>query len=261
MEFFDSHCHLDAGHYGEDLSQVVLRARAAGVDGMAVIGTCANDSQAAIDFVKDHSGFVASVGIHPNDVGQALSTDWDEIIRLVVSGRAAAIGETGLDWFRDSSPQELQRDYFDRHIRLSRKMGLPLVVHMRESTADAIAMIREASSRGTVRAILHSFTGTSEQMMEAVELGCMIGVSGMITFRTAQALRDVAKMIPSDQLLLETDSPFLSPEPLRGKKNEPSHVVHTAHALAVLRDETIQRIAAVTTANAKRIFCVGSISS
>jgi len=254
MNFHDSHCHLDPMRYGADLHEVLVRARAAGVTGMTVIGTRAVDSEAAADLADREPGIVAAAGIHPNDVAEADADEWDRITRLVVSGRVAAIGETGLDWYRDHSPRELQREYFDRHIRLAQKLALPLVVHTRESIRDTLDALREALMRGPIVIVLHSFTGTVAEASEAVELGCTLGFAGMVTFRSAANLREVAKGVPSDRLLIETDSPFLSPEPLRGRRNEPANVVHTARCLAIARGEPLEKIAADTTANARRIF-------
>ncbi len=254
MEFFDSHCHLDAIRYGADLNPVLERARAAGVTGMAVIGTRAIDSEAAAVISAREPGLVAAAGIHPNDVAEAEPDEWDRIVALVESGRVAAVGETGLDWYRTTAPPEAQRDYFDRHIRLAGRVGLPLVIHTRESTRDCLAMLREAAARGPLAAILHSFTGTADEAAEAVELGCHLGFAGMVTFRSAADLRTVAATVPLDRLLVETDSPFLSPEPLRGRRNEPANVVHTATCLALARGEALPVFAAATTANARRVY-------
>ena len=257
MEFFDSHCHLDPMRYGDDLPAVLQRARAAGVRFMHVIGTRAADSAAAADLAEREEGLTASAGIHPNDAADADDAEWEQVVRLVESGRVQAVGETGLDWYRDTAPPDLQRALFDRHIRLAQKTGLPLVIHTRESTDDVLAMLREALQRGPLTAVLHSFTGTAEQAAEALAIGCCIGFAGMATFRSGGAVRDVAVEVPADRLLIETDSPFLSPEPLRGRRNEPSHVIHTARCLAIARGETLESLAAATTANAKRLFHAG----
>jgi TatD DNase family protein len=166
----------------------------------------------------------------------------------------AAIGETGLDWYRTTAPPEMQRDSFDRHLRLAQRLSLPVVIHTRESIRDVLDMLREAVARGPLRPVLHAFTGTADEAAEAVDLGCHLGFAGMVTFRSSAALREVAKMVPLERLLVETDSPFLSPEPLRGKRNEPANVVHTARCLALARGEPFDAFAAATTANARRVF-------
>lgn len=254
MEFFDSHCHVDPMRYSGDLDAVLARARAAGVAGMALIGTRAADSEAAAALAAREPGLVAAAGIHPNDTAEAEPDEWDRIVSLVASGRVAAVGETGLDWYRTTAPPEFQRDFFDRHIRLAQRSALPLVIHTRESTLDCLDMLREALARGPLSAILHSFTGTADEAAEAVELGFFLGFAGMVTFRSAAALKEVAKSVPLDRLLIETDSPFLSPEPLRGKRNEPANVIHTATCLALARGESLETFAAATTANARRVY-------
>jgi TatD DNase family protein len=261
VELFDSHCHLDPMRFGSELPEVVRRAREAGVAGMAVIGTRAADSEAAADLAAREPGIVAACGIHPNDAAGIEPGEWERVVRLAESGRVAAIGETGLDWYRDSAPREVQRDFFDRHIRLAQRLGLPLVVHTRDSIRDTLDAIRESVARGPLTAVLHSFTGTAAEADEAVALGCWLGFAGMVTFRSAANLRLVAAAVPADRLLIETDSPFLSPEPLRGRRNEPAHVVHTARCLALARGVTLERLAAETTANARRVFRCGRSGS
>lgn len=254
MELYDSHCHLDPMRFGAELGDVLARARAAGVTRLTVIGTRAADSEAAADLAAREGGVVSAAGVHPNDVSETEPDEWDRIVRLVESGRVAAVGETGLDWYRTTAPPELQRDWFDRHLRLAQRVNLPVVIHTRESIRDTLRMLREAATRGPLRAILHAFTGSGEEAAEAVDLGCHLGFAGMVTFRSSAALREVAKQVPVDRLLVETDSPFLSPEPLRGKRNEPANVVHTARCLALVRSESLDEFAAATTANARRVF-------
>jgi len=258
MTYFDSHCHLDPMRYGADLPGVLARARTAGVSGMAVIGTRALDSEAAAGLAAREPGLVAAAGIHPNDTAEAEPDEWDRIVALVERGRVAAVGETGLDWYRTTAPAEVQREFFDRHIRLAQTAGLPLVIHARESTRDCLDMLRTAAGRGPLAAILHSFTGTVAEAAEAIDLGFFLGFAGMVTFRSAADLREVAKTVPLERLLVETDSPFLAPEPLRGKRNEPANVVHTAACLALARGEPLAGLAAATTANARRVYRCGS---
>jgi TatD DNase family protein len=256
MELYDSHCHLDPMRFGADMPDVLARARAAGVTRLTVIGTRAADSEAAAELAAREPGIVAAAGIHPNDVAEAEPGEWDRIVRLVEAGRVAAIGETGLDWYRTTASPDLQREFFDRHLRLAQRAARPVVIHTRDSIRDTLDMLREALGRGLVTPVLHSFTGTAAEAAEAVDLGCHLGFAGMVTFRSSAALREVAKGVPLDRLLVETDSPFLAPEPLRGKRNEPANVVHTARCLALARGETLEAFAAATTANACRIFGV-----
>lgn len=254
MAYFDSHCHLDPMRYGGDLPDVLARARAAGLVGMTVIGTRAADSEAAADLAAREPDIVAAAGIHPNDVADIAPDEWDRVVKVLTTGRARAVGETGLDWYRDVAPRDLQRDFFDRHLRVAQELRLPVVIHTRDSIRDALDMLREALARGPLTAVLHSFTGTAAEAVEAVEMGCFLGFAGMVTFRSAQPLREVAATVPADRLLIETDSPFLSPEPHRGRRNEPAHVIHTARCLAIARGEPLEKLAASTTANARRVF-------
>jgi TatD DNase family protein len=257
MAFYDSHCHLDPMRYGEDLPQVIARARAAGVTKMTVIGTRAADSEAAADLAGREPGLVSAAGIHPNDVAEIAADEWDRVVRLLSTGRVRAVGETGLDWYRDFAPRELQRDFFDRHLRLAQDLVLPVVIHTRESIRDTLDMLHDALRRGPLVPVLHSFTGSATEAAEAIDMGCYLGFAGMVTFRSAGDLREVAKTVPLERLLIETDSPFLSPEPFRGRRNEPAHVIHTARCLAIARGEPLEKLAAATTANAERVFSNG----
>jgi TatD DNase family protein len=257
MAFYDSHCHLDPMRYGEDLPHVIARARAAGVTKMTVIGTRAADSEAAADLAGREPGLVSAAGIHPNDVAEIAADEWDRVVRLLTTGRVRAVGETGLDWYRDFAPRELQRDFFDRHLRLAQDLVLPVVIHTRESIRDTLDMLHDALRRGPLVPVLHSFTGSTAEAAEAIDMGCYLGFAGMVTFRSAGDLREVAKTVPLERLLIETDSPFLSPEPFRGRRNEPAHVIHTARCLAIARGESLEKLAAATTANAERVFSNG----
>ncbi len=185
---------------------------------------------------------------------QAAPGDWDAVLALSRRPRVIALGETGLDRYWDYTPLDVQQDCFDRHLRLSQQTGLPFIVHTRESDADVLAMLREARLRGPLAGVMHSFTGGSETAAECLELGMYISFAGMVTFKKSDALRTVARTIPADRILIETDSPYLSPHPLRGKRNEPSHVLHTAECLARERGQTLDAFAAQTTANARRLF-------
>lgn len=242
--------------YGGDTEDVLQRARAAGVSRMTVIGTRAADSEAAVQLSEDEEGVFCAVGIHPNDVDEVDEKEWDRIQSLVESGKVSAIGETGLDWFRTVASKENQQLFFDRHINLAQATELPLVIHTRNSIRDVLDTLVKATQQKPITGVLHAFSGTAEEVAEAIELGFFIGFAGMVTFRSAESLREVAKTVPLDRLLIETDSPFLSPEPLRGRRNEPSHVVHTARCLANIRGETLESLAAATTANACCLFRV-----
>ncbi|HEX3727388.1 MAG TPA: TatD family hydrolase [Pirellulales bacterium] len=254
MSFFDTHAHLDQEEFDSDRDAVIDRAAAAGVETIVAVGVTAPSSAAIVELAAQHAGVYAAVGIQPNYTAQAQTGDWDRILQLAAHPKVVAIGETGLDRHWDYSPLDVQRDYFDRHLRLSQALGLPFIVHTRESDADVLDMLREAHRRGLLKGIMHSFTGTAETAAECVRLGLHISFAGMVTFKKSVELRSVAVTIPDERILIETDSPYLSPQPLRGKRNEPSYLIHTAACLAEARGQTPERFAELTTQNALRLF-------
>lgn len=253
-EFFDTHAHLDQEEFDEDRQQVFERARGAGVTSILGVGITAASSEATVKLAASQDGMYAAVGIQPNYAGQAEPGDWDRVLALVGQPKVVALGETGLDRYWDYTPFEVQQDYFDRHLRLSQQTGLPVVIHSRDCDEDILIMLREAARRGPLRGIMHSFASTAETAAECLSLGLHVSFAGMATFRKSDALREVAKTIPDDRILIETDSPYLSPHPLRGKRNEPAHVVHTAACLAEARGQSLEDFAALTTRNARRLF-------
>jgi TatD DNase family protein len=255
MQLFDTHAHLDQPEFDADRSEVVARAREAGVARIVTIGTTAETSEICVRLAGQFEGVFAAVGLQPNYLAEAKEGDWERVVALVDAPRVVAIGETGLDRYWDFTPFEIQQDYFDRHIRLSQERGLPFVVHMRDCDDDIMTMLREARARGPLAGVMHSFTGGRAMMEECVGLGLYISFAGMVTFKKSDELRDVAAVVPDDRILIETDSPYLSPEPVRKiKRNEPAHVRHTAACLAGARGVPLEAFAAQTTANAERLF-------
>lgn len=250
----DTHSHLDQEEFDVDRADVVARAVEAGVRQMIAVGCTAASSAAALKLAADFDAVYAAVGIQPNYCAQAAPDDWGRILALAERPKVVAIGETGLDRYWDYAPFDVQQDYFDRHLRLAQRLDLPVVIHTRESDADVVAMLREAAQRGPLRGVMHSFTGTAETAAECVALGMYISFAGMATFKKSDALRAVAATIPADRILVETDSPYLAPQPFRGKRNEPAYVVHTARCLAEVRGMTEAEFARQTTENAQRLF-------
>lgn len=250
----DTHAHLDQEEFNADRAEVIDRAVAAGVEAMIAIGVTADSSEAVVKLAAEQAPVFAAVGIQPNYCAQVKPEDWDRIVALASSPKVVAIGETGLDRYWDYAPFEVQQDYFDRHLRLSQERGLPFIVHTRESDADVLAMLREAHARGPLTGVMHSFTGSAETAAECVAMGLYISFAGMVTFKKSDELRAVSATVPADRILVETDSPYLSPHPLRGKRNEPASVVHTARVLAAARGADYDQFAAQTTANARRLF-------
>jgi TatD DNase family protein len=254
---YDTHAHLDDEAFDAGRDDVIRRAREAGVTHINAVGTTADSSTKCVTIAESYEGVFATAGIHPNYCHEAQPGDWDRVVKLLDSPRVVAVGETGLDRYWDHAPFELQQDYFDRHLRLSQERGKAFIVHMRDCGADIAAMLEDARRRGPLRGVMHSFTGDESLARQCLDLGLYISFAGMVTFKKSDELRQVAAIIPDDRILIETDSPYLSPHPLRGKSpNEPARVVHTAGRLAELRGVSIVRFAEQTTANARRLFGV-----
>jgi TatD DNase family protein len=255
MDLFDTHAHLDDEQLAGDVTGVVERANKAGVTHLLSVGTTAQSSRNCLRYAVQFAGVWASAGIHPNHAAEAAAGDWDEIVRLSGEAKVVALGETGLDLYWKDTPLAVQQDYFDRHIRLSQETGLPLVIHLRETAAEILAMLHEAAKRGRLRGVMHSFTAAADDAAAFLDLGLFISFAGMLTFKKSDELRRIAASVPADRLLVETDSPYLSPEPFRGKRpNEPARVVHTAACLAEVRGMALEELAGQTTANAKSLY-------
>jgi len=252
---FDTHTHIDQSDFDDVRDAVVHRARAAGVSQLLAVGTTLESSRVCVELAARYEGVYAAVAIHPNYVAAADDGDWAEIERLASAPGVVAIGETGLDRHWDYTPFDLQQEYFDRHIRLAAQRDLPFIVHMRDCESDILVALRAAHLRGPLRGVMHSFTGDAALAAECVALGLHISFAGMLTFKKSVNLRETAASTPDDRLLIETDSPYLSPEPLRSMRpNEPANLIHTARRLAEVRGTTLQQLAELTTANARRLF-------
>jgi TatD DNase family protein len=254
LKLFDTHAHLNVHAFDESVDEVVERARAAGVVGIMVIGIDVGTSRRACDLAAEYPGYLfAAVGIQPNSAAEAREHDFGIIQQLATDGGVRAIGETGLDCYWDDTPIEVQHDYFDRHLQLCRDTSLPMVIHMRDSGQLVVEQLRRQSS--VPPGIMHSFTGDQDVARDCLDLGLSLSFAGMVTFKKSDELRSIARQTPEDRLLVETDSPYLSPEPLRGRRpNEPARVEHTLRCLAEIRGVSAEYLAEVTTRNAKRIF-------
>jgi len=250
----DTHAHLDDHRLRGDLPGVLNRAREAGVGQVVAIATTAPSALDLLDIAQRHRGVFAAVGIQPNHVAEAQPEDWSVIVDRARGSKVVAIGETGLDRYWDHTPFDQQQDYFGRHLELAFERDLPVVIHCRNCEADIVAQLERLER--PVRGVLHSFTGTWDDAQAFLELGLHISFAGMVTFKNASLdpLRDVARRLPLDRILVETDSPYLSPHPFRGKPNEPARVIHTAARIAELRGLAPEDFARATTANARRLF-------
>lgn len=249
--FTDSHCHLTMSNAGENLAA----ARAAGVRGFVVPSTTLADAPQAVALAQQHPDVWAAVGFHPHEAKDCDDDAFLEIERLAKSDRVVAIGEVGLDYHYMHSPRDVQRQVLLRHIGLANELGLPVIIHNRESTDDLLEILRRAELAGT-KGILHSFTESLEVALRLVELGYYISFSGIVTFRSAETLRDAARGVPRDRVLIETDTPYLAPVPYRGRENEPAYVVKVAELLATLWDVPVEEVAARTSANFEAAFSV-----
>jgi len=255
MQLFDTHAHLDQADFDADRAEVIARAKAAGVENIISIGTTAPTSEICVRLTAEFEGVYAAVGMQPNYIAEAAAGDWDRIVELATKPGVVAIGETGLDRHWDFTPFDVQQDYFDRHMRLAEKCGLPFIVHMRDCDEDILIALREAYRRGPLVGVMHSFTGGAAMAEECLAMGLYISFAGMVTYKKSDDLRAVAATIPDDRILIETDAPFLSPEPVRKiKRNEPAQVKHTTECLAALRGVSLEIFASQTTANARRLF-------
>lgn len=252
----DTHAHLDDPRFADDLPAVLARAAAAGVGRVLAIGIDRATSAAALELARRFPAqLAAAVGIQPNHAAEAAEGDWEKIVELAADPRVVAIGETGLDRYWDRAPFPLQEEFFARHLELARESGKPVVIHCREAEADAVRMLRAAFDRhGPVRGVMHSFSGDAETARACLALGLHLSFAGMITYKNADALRAVARDVPADRLLVETDSPYLAPVPVRGQRNEPAFVAHTAARLADVRGVSVAELAEQTTRNARQLF-------
>jgi TatD DNase family protein len=254
-DLIDTHAHLDDDRFRDDLPAVLERAVAAGVVRVVTVATTAPTSAVNVELAARHPMLAATVGIQPNHVTEAAPTAWDEVVALVGRAKVVAVGETGLDRHWDYTPFSQQEEYFARHLELARRHGLAVVIHCREAEADVVRVLRADFERhGPVRGVMHSFTGDAATAEACLAMGLHLSFAGMVTYKNAQALRDVAKAVPLNRLLMETDSPYLAPVPLRGKRNEPAFVVHTAACLATLLGLTAEALAEATTKNARALF-------
>jgi TatD DNase family protein len=249
MSWVDSHCHLQLA--GGDAH--VARARAAGVDWMVCVGTDLATSQEALELAAQHSNVYAAVGLHPHEAS-SLAAEWEMLEPLVSDPRCVGVGEAGFDLYYEHSPRAEQETAFRWQIRLASKLRKPLVIHSRDAWDDTFRVLDDEGVPSP--AIFHCFTGGPAEAEAALERGCYLSFSGIVSFRNAESLRDAARLAPLDRLLVETDSPYLAPEPYRGKENEPAYVVAVGEALARARGASVDDIAAVTRANAASVFGV-----
>ena len=250
----DSHCHLDFEDLARDLDGVLARAAAAGVTGMVTISTHVEKFSTYAGLAERYENVWCSVGTHPHHADQELHIQTDDLVRLSAHPRCVAIGEAGLDYFYDNASREAQATGLRRHIAASRITGLPLVIHSRKADDDMAAILNEESAAGAFPFVLHCFTAGMELARTALALGGYVSFSGIITFKNAEEIREVATFVPADRYLVETDAPYLAPIPHRGASNEPAFVRHTAEKLAEVRGISLEQLGVETTTNLARLF-------
>jgi len=256
MELIDSHAHIDFPQFAEDREAMFDRARAAGVTTLLAIGTGPGPEKldAALPYAEQHDWIYATVGIHPHEAKEVTQQHLDELTRLAKHPKVIAWGEIGLDYFYDHSPPDAQHRVFRDQMALARQANLPIIIHCRDAWPDCLNMIEQHWSPTGLGGILHCFTSTLEDAHRGVEMGFMISFAGNSTYPKMQNIRDVAKALPLENILIETDSPYLAPQPYRGKRNEPAYVAEVARTLASVRNLSPDEVAAATSDNFRRFF-------
>ncbi|MBS2967254.1 TatD family hydrolase [Metabacillus sp. KIGAM252] len=250
---FDTHAHLNAVQYEEDLEEVIDRAKAEGVEKIVVVGFDTETITRAMELTNQYEFIYAAVGWHPVDAIDMKDEDLAWIKELASHPKVVAIGEMGLDYHWDKSPKEVQKEVFRKQIALAKEVKLPIIIHNRDATADVVEILREEGAE-EVGGIMHCFTGSAEVAKECMDMNFYISFGGPVTFKNAKKPKEVAAEIPLDRLLIETDCPYLTPHPFRGKRNEPGYVKYVAEQIAELRGMTFEEVALITTENAKKCF-------
>ncbi|MBE2978010.1 TatD family hydrolase [Priestia megaterium] len=250
---FDTHVHLNAEQYEDDLQEVINRALEKGVQNMVVVGFDEPTIKKAIQIAETYDFIYASVGWHPVDAVDMTDEHLAWIEELAQHPKVVALGEMGLDYHWDKSPKEVQKDVFRRQIRLARKVNLPIIIHNRDATEDVVTILKEEHVE-EVGGIMHCFTGSIEVANQCMDMNMYISFGGPVTFKNAKKPKEVATELPLDKLLIETDCPYLTPHPFRGKRNEPGYVSYVAEQIAELKGITYEELADITTANAKKLF-------
>lgn len=250
----DSHCHLDFPDFADELDAVVGRAHATGVETMLTICTHLSKFEQVLRVAETYDNVWCSVGIHPHEAANEPEVTAERLIELASHPKVVGFGETGLDFYYEHSPRDAQERSFRAHIAAAREAGLPLIVHTRDADADTIRILGEERAQGSFPGLIHCFTAGAEVAEFAVNLGFCVSFSGIVTFKKSEGLRAIARAVPDAHLLVETDAPYLAPVPVRGKRNEPAFVAHTAAQLAELRGIDITDLARLTTQNFFRLF-------
>lgn len=250
---FDTHVHLNARQFKEDREEVIARAFEKGVGQMVVVGFDDETIPLAIEIAEQHETIYAAVGWHPVDAIYYKDEHLDMLEKLTGHEKVVALGEMGLDYHWDTSPKDIQEKVFRKQIQLAKRVNMPIIIHNREATSDVIRILQEENAKD-VGGIMHCFSGNITEMRTCLEMNFYISLGGPVTFKNAKEVKEVAKLIPLDRLLIETDAPYLAPHPYRGKRNEPAFVTLVAEQIATLRNTEYEELCHITTENAKKIF-------
>ncbi len=257
LHFIDSHCHVDASDFDDDREAMLARAEAVGVRELIVVGASGSIEQArkTVEFAATHPNMYATVGVHPHEAAKVDESWWPALCELAAKPEVVAVGETGLDFYYDSSPREVQKRWFRDHIELAAKLDKPIICHIRDAHPQALEIL-EAHAAGRVKTIIHCFTGSPVEAQKYSELGFYISFSGIVTFKgkATRQVRESVSCVPHGQLLIETDCPYLAPVPKRGKRNEPAFLVNTAAVVAKEAGLSVEELAAITVANTRVVF-------
>ena len=256
--FFDSHAHLNDNKFSKDFSEAIARAKAVGVNYILNVGYDLASSRRALEIAKANPHNYAALGVHPHNASMYSQEVQDVIEHLSAHQKVVAIGEIGLDYYRNLSPKGVQQDAFRKQINLAKKLGKPIIIHDRDAHQDVMDILKE-ELKGEVKVVMHCFSGSVEMAKECVKRGYYISLAGPVTYPNAVKPVEVAKYIPTDRLLVETDCPYLTPQPERGKRNEPAYVRYVAEKIAELRKCNVEEVAYRTTRNAMEVFNVASI--
>lgn len=250
----DSHCHLDFPDFKEELNDVVTRARTAGIGCMLSISTRVRQFSTLLQLAERFDDVYCTVGTHPHYAAEEPDVQLQELVDLAAHPKVVGIGEAGLDYHYDNSPRDIQARSFRLHVRAAQETGLPLVIHSRDAEADTAEIIEEGMARAPFKPLLHCYSSRRELAERGLAVGAYVSFSGILTFKAASELREIAADIPADKILVETDAPYLAPVPRRGKRNEPAYVVHTAKKLAEVRNMSVEELTRQTTSNFFKLF-------
>lgn len=253
----DTHCHLEMKPFDKDREDVIKRAKESGLDAVITIGSDLEGNKGAVELSEKYDFIYAAVGFHPHDAKDFTDETFELIKRLSRKEKVVAIGEIGLDYHYNHSPKNIQKEVFIKQLGYAKEIDFPVVIHSRESKTDTLSILKESGVR---KGVMHCFSGDADMAKKVMDMGFLISIAGPVTYKNASKLQSIARIIPDEYLLLETDAPYLTPEPLRGRRNEPAFVLHTARFVAHLRDITEDDLKRITTVNAKRLFKFGELS-